>query len=241
MSDPEIPKELVPHVRTAYIPTVEERDGELGATKFGGRPWLAADEEWPLCENCGGRLQLFLQLDLGSIPKPAQEQFGSEGLLQLFYCTNSDPLCEVDCEAYFPYAKSVVARWVPDPSAPSRDDAAGPDEPHAPRLVTGWTPHDDIPNWEEADYALGVELDDETSDQLIESGLPVVGDKLGGWPAWVQGVEYPDCRECGAQMKYVFQIDSNDNVPFMFGDVGAGHLSRCPAHPEVLAFGWACH
>ena len=66
------------------------------------------------------------------------------------------------------------------------------------------------------------------------------GDKLAGWPAWVQGVEYPNCPRCGRRMAHVFQVDSEDHVPFMFGDAGCGHITQCPEHKEVVAFGWAC-
>ena len=65
-------------------------------------------------------------------------------------------------------------------------------------------------------------------------------DKLGGWPHWIQGVEYPDCPQCNTRMQLVFQIDSNDNVPHMFGDVGCGHITQCPTHKDVVTFGWAC-
>lgn len=30
------------------------------------------------------------------------------------------------------------------------------------------------------------------------------------------------------------------DVPFMFGDVGRGHVTQCPDHEDVVAFGWAC-
>jgi hypothetical protein len=65
-------------------------------------------------------------------------------------------------------------------------------------------------------------------------------DKLAGWPCWIQGVEYPNCPRCGRRMIHVFQLDSEDHVPFMFGDVGCGHITQCPDHNEVVAFGWAC-
>jgi hypothetical protein len=42
-------------------------------------------------------------------------------------------------------------------------------------------------------------------------------------------------------MWHVFQIDSEDNLPYMFGDVGCAHITQCPEHKEVVAFGWACH
>ena len=41
-------------------------------------------------------------------------------------------------------------------------------------------------------------------------------------------------------MALVFQVDSEDHVPFMFGDTGCGHVTQCPDHKDVVAFGWAC-
>jgi hypothetical protein len=41
-------------------------------------------------------------------------------------------------------------------------------------------------------------------------------------------------------MQFVFQIASEDNIPYMFGDVGTGHITQCPEHKNQLAFGWAC-
>ncbi|MDJ0556950.1 MAG: hypothetical protein QNJ68_21390 [Microcoleaceae cyanobacterium MO_207.B10] len=41
-------------------------------------------------------------------------------------------------------------------------------------------------------------------------------------------------------MQLVFQVDSNDNLPFMFGDVGCGHITQCKDHKNIVAFAWAC-
>ena len=87
---------------------------------------------------------------------------------------------------------------------------------------------------------MGVELADGEWEALAEGGYPRAGDKLAGWPYWVQDVEYPDCPKCGERMRLVFQIDSGDNLPFDFGDVGCGHVTQCTEHKGVLAFGWAC-
>ncbi len=67
-----------------------------------------------------------------------------------------------------------------------------------------------------------------------------MGDTLLGWPHWIQGVEYPECPKCKARMEHVFQIDSEKNLPLMWGDMGIAHVTRCPTHREVLALGWAC-
>jgi uncharacterized protein YwqG len=68
------------------------------------------------------------------------------------------------------------------------------------------------------------------------------GDKLAGYADWVQGVEYPCCNKdgCGKAMQLVFQIDSDHNVPFTFGDNGCGHVTQCPEHKDVVTFAWAC-
>jgi len=97
---------------------------------------------------------------------------------------------------------------------------------------------DDLPNWEEQKM-YGVELSDSEADEVSET-YPRGGEKLMGWPCWIQGVEYPNCPECGSPMGHVFQIDSEGALPFMFGDVGIGHITLCPKHTSILAFGWAC-
>jgi uncharacterized protein YwqG len=51
-------------------------------------------------------------------------------------------------------------------------------------------------------------------------GVAAAGDKLGGWPNWMQGVDYPQCTKCNKSLVYLFQIDSEDNLPDMFGDSG---------------------
>jgi hypothetical protein len=38
----------------------------------------------------------------------------------------------------------------------------------------------------------------------------------------------------------VLQLESDDHVPFEFGDSGTGHITQCPNHRNLVAFGWAC-
>lgn len=66
----------------------------------------------------------------------------------------------------------------------------------------------------------------------------VINSQVG--PLWVQGIEYPNCPVCNQKMRLVFQLDSEDNLPFMFGDVGCGHITQCKTHKTQVAFGWAC-
>jgi hypothetical protein len=230
----DIPVELRPYVRTAWLPEVADEDGPRTASKLGGTAWIPSGDAWPACPNCGRSLQLLLQLDAEALPEAARAEIGG-GLLQLFYCTSQDPLCEVDCQAFSPFSESVVARRV----APEGEGAdAVPDLPSAfpPRRITGWRAVDDLPTPQDVP---GVDLPDGVWDAVYRHGL-VERDKLSGWPLWVQGPERPRCPQCRSTMRVVFQIVSEDTLPIVFGDMGTGHLSVCLKHPDVLAFGWAC-
>jgi len=234
----EIPPQLAPFKRPAWVPVVEEGDGVITDSKFAGTPWLAASEGWPLCPNCGKPIQLFLQLNLAQLPDAVRGEYG-EGLIQLFYCTNAEQECDVECEAFFPFSRSVVARLVAPEGEPDAAPAPEIEDAFPPRLIVGWRETDDYPNWEES-ASLGVELSESDLEAMQEDGYPRTGDKLAGWPNWIQYIEYPNCPTCGERMRLVFQIDSGDNLPFDFGDMGCSHVTQCATHKDQLAFGWAC-
>jgi uncharacterized protein YwqG len=224
-------------VRRAWRPMVENEDGAASESKFAGTAMLARGEEWPACRSCHQPFELFVQLALAALPAELQGELGS-GFLQLLYCVNEDSQCEADCEAFFPFGKSVLARRLDAAHAvPARSRPASNTFPA--RRIRGWEPVEDLPSREEL-RALGLALDGDEEALLEQLELPRSGDKLWGWPYWVQGIEYPACPQCRAEMRLVFQIDSNDHLPYMFGDVGCGHLTQCATHEDVLAFGWAC-
>ena len=130
------------------------------------------------------------------------------------------------------------------------------------KTIVDWTEFVDYPNpqeheelglqytydWDSHPFQLRVEcpevglvvegLEADGLAEKISSAAP--GDKLAGWPHWIQGAEYPVCPQCSQRMGLVFQLDSNDHLPFMFGDMGTGHITQCPAHKDIVAFGWAC-
>lgn len=233
-----IPSALKNFRRITWKPQIAKGDGTLDDSKFSGTPYLAEHETWPVCQNCGEPMSLFLQLNLNSLPEPLNDEFGS-GLLQLFYCTNDERGCEFECETYSPFSQAKLVRIIePDGTAQS------PEMPEAalkfpPKLIIGWEEHDDYPNWEEG-REQGISLTDDDWERLDQQGFPQAGDKLGGWPYWVQGIEYPDCPICHQRMRFVFQIDSNAHLAFEFGDSGCGHITQCPTHPDQVAFAWAC-
>ena len=239
-----IPAKVLPFKRKTWKPIVEDGDASaVTNSKFSGRACLLPDEDYPRCANCGKTLQLFVQLKLGALPVEEQQEFGKRGLVQMFYCTSEDPICETACEAFFPFAKSTLARLVEigeeDNSSDVKLNSGAAENALPAKTITGWEELDDYPNTEELDE-LHVELSDEEREQLWETDYPRTGDKLAGYPAWVQGIEYPNCPICGKQMKLLFQIDSEDNLAFMFGDAGTAHLTQCREHQDQLAFGWAC-
>lgn len=250
-----------PHKRTGYKPVTEPGVCDAGESRFNGGPaWLAEREGWPACSRCNNPMEIFAQIDLDAVPEDYAGRFGS-GLLQLFYCVESDCAAENSWEHFDETMKLVR---IVDPNA----GGAGTKNPlgsSKPRRVTDWQEVSDWPGYDEAEN-LGVKWDWEgnysgptrlvveaigirsepVSNHAMEEACdydaygPATGDKLGGWPYWVQNVEYPGCPECGAVMQLVLQIDSNDNVDYMFGDVGVGHITQCPKHKHVVAFGWAC-
>lgn len=238
------------HTRRAWKPVCTRAPGG----QFGGAPLLGPGEAWPTCEQCDRPLQFFLQIDVATLPAA----FGARGAgtLQLFCCT-----WDGDCETHLPFSGTHVVRLLTGPAGPARHP--GGLAPFPARTIQRWDEIIDLPHPEEHG-ALGLSYDHDFAawrttvrgDGLVVADIPIdregiapgaaetiadaaPGDKLGGWPRWVQRVEYPTCPTCGQRMELVLQLGSEDNVPYMFGDVGTGHITQCPTHPEVLAFGWA--
>jgi uncharacterized protein YwqG len=261
MTAEEIVEKLEPwvarHRRPAWRPVVEDGDGPPTASKFCGTPWVGPEAPWPDCGHCHKPLQLFLQLDLGGLPDELGQRFGA-GLLQLFYCTREG------CQGYGgwePFADDLSRVRVVRPSGPGLITSVPYQEGHFPaRRVVGWDRFLDLPTPSEHEQ-LGLKYTYDFDAGTLRLECPELafdltgpmkaclaeriadsepGDRLAGWPAWIQNVEYPACPRCGRRMAHLFQLDSEDNVPFMFGDAGRGHVTQCPEHKDVVAFGWAC-
>lgn len=239
------------HARRAWKPVCVERGA--GASRFGGEPALAEGERWPSCDGCRQPMQFFLQLALADLPSAFAAR--GDGLLQLFCCSRDDGRCET----WSPFSGAQLVRLLRGPTRLTSHPAGLTAFP--PRAVERWRELVDYPDPE--DHAalgllyvydfpnervsvscaeLGLSLRDLDIELDVAEAIAVAatGDKLGGWPSWAQGAEHPGCPRCGRRMELVLQVDSEDNLPHMFGDVGRGHITQCPDHPDVLAFGWAC-
>lgn len=224
--------------RKAYLPKVFNNEPTFSdKSKIGGFPYLRNEDDWPQCPNCTKHMQLFLQLNLKDLPEKKDD-----GLIQLFYCTTGEPLCEVDLEAFFPFSKAVNCRKITTEEE-SAQIIPVLDEIFDEKIIVDWTAIDDYPHFEEYEFlGIDVEMDDDIYALMDDRqvGMPVERDKLFGWPYWIQSVEYPFDRKTQSKMELLFQFDSEDNLPHMFGDAGIGHLTQSPDNKEELGFGWAC-
>ena len=251
------------HGRTAWRPRVGE--ATLGTmSQFGGAPRLLEGEAHPSCHECNRPLQLIVQLDLHTLPSEAAELHGS-GLLQLFYCTGgtaTDGFVQCDQDrGWEPFSDRCSLVRIIDPDRTTADPAiAVAEHSDTASTIVDWEPFPDVPHVEDwRSLGLTMRFDRAQNTEAWQwPGDPVptavpegsideaefrqsaTQDKLGGWPSWIQGAEYPHCPRCDGQMHLVMQIDSNDHVPFMWGDFGIGHITQCRDHRDVVAFGWAC-
>ncbi len=251
---PELDINQVLRSASAWLPIVVDGDGDSLASKFGGRPWLAIDEAWPICPHCPQPLQLFLQLNLGNLPETVREEFGS-GLLQVFHCLSENCQSVVDYPGvYYGRVPSLeqssrirLVNPVGSGSTPPLPEISGePYETFPAKTIIDWQMIDDYPDPEE----LG--LSEDEWDEIVERfGLNDLidyedqyptheADKLGGYPRWVQGVEYPGCPVCLARMRLVFQLDSGNNLDYAFGDMGIAYVLQCQTHKDQFAFISSC-
>lgn len=246
-------KELYSHSKPAWFPQVKDETAAEGrASKIAGLPLLLQGESWPHCQHCQSPLKLFLQLDCHQLPAAVDEHWAGLKMLrqreethwiQLFYCTGPQGGWNAKCDNWRPYSDNHLARVL---HAGQALCVAAENQGWPGKSIQAWQAFDDLPAYQDYDKiqmspALFRALDSEETFEALNEPCPAEKDKLGGWPFWVQENEVPACRECGTPMDVIFQLDSEQLLPHMFGDAGIAHLSQCPQHPEVLAFGWACY
>ena len=221
--------------RNAYIPVLSNELSDKESvleSKFGGTPFISRKHKWPKCE-CGTKMTFFLQINSDHLPTKLNfdEVFG-QGLLQFFYCTK--------CDDYQPNTDKHKVRIIQPTELVDKKVKKPISFEHKNtfeyRKIADWKEEPDFPRYDEA----ALELNDAEMQDYENDYSPKSCDKLKGWPAWIQGIEYPCCPICSKQMRYIFQLESERNVDYMFGDSGNGHISQCKDHPEQLTFTWAC-
>ncbi|MEZ6187256.1 MAG: hypothetical protein R3F62_19865 [Planctomycetota bacterium] len=235
-------------LRPSYVPRVAAPTGDAGCSKVGGLALLAPGEAWPTCPNCAAPLPLALQLARETCPEPVQARFPAGARhLQLFYCSSSD--CGAD-DAWEPFGTNRVLRFLSE-SLPASEVPECP-EPPEPADLVGWD--EQITTLHSEDVR---DLSDELQiarEQLLLTrarGLrgrrgslrqPQPRDPAAGLaPPGPVGAEWPSCPQCEARMELQAQVGADDGpLRMLFAADGTGHVTQCPTHLDVLAFGWAC-
>jgi hypothetical protein len=210
--------------RAAWTPVVAKGSGPVTGSKFGGTPYLAEQGSWPRCGECGSWLQLALQLNPADVPTEVRDRF--VGILQVFFCTAEA------CVPTEPFSRATLVRLVAIGGRAAYDAPPFADA-FLGSQITGWQKHRDLPADNELELR-GAKLTD--PDPIGWYPFPLDADKLMGWPCWHQNVDYVKCPTCGGAMHPIVQIDSERNLPYMFGDGGVAWVSQCPTHRNVLSF-----
>lgn len=250
---------LAHNARTAWRPVVGPYDPDSDKSSFSGVPYLG-DDEWPICSNCGKQMQLFVQIDLSTLPQEVGKRYGN-GLIQLFFCTNDKDECFI-ADLADPSSTCHVVRLVDPEGRPCKRVRKAPKKQFPARCILSWKKFCDYPCTREfpnlglfeiwrgsqlspklyfRSFDEEIVLPDHEAYFDFMNGKCSKGDKLAGWACWEQNVSYRPCPICNGVMDVVvFQMDSGDNLPYVFGDGGRGHIVQCPDHKDQLAFVWDC-
>lgn len=224
--------------RPCWYPITIRRHMEPQDSKFSGSPLLYSDKSWPVCPGCQRPMHFFLQINAAQLPDEVGDLFGMSHL-QIFFCIGEDHDCEVSMSTYEPFSKGVRVRVVtPELGTLGTASRVPVQKPFPELAIVGWKLQADYPSFVDAQHQ-GLDQSDEEAEFVQTAGFPKTGDKLLGWASWQQGADYPLCPECGDTMRYILQLDSNDNLPFMFGDVGTAHVTQCAKHKDIVTVSWA--
>lgn len=221
---------LEAYTKSAYLPVTEVGESGLTASKLAGTPWMPKNKPWPQCKGCKRPMLHVVQLNLSTVPNAATAE---PELVQLFHC--GDPYdCNPGSHIHSPGGRNAVIRHVL-----AKGDGAHPDAErelhHTPaRTIVGWEETLEHPSGQDvADLTLN------SKEQRLLSSLGPSGDtKLGGWPDWVQGADWPACPTCGSKMRLLLQLRSEHHIPVSFGD-GLAYVMQCTQHPKKLAVSWS--
>lgn len=234
------------------------------ASQYFGSPWMPHDAEWPECE--GKPMQFVMQLDLSKLPQHDDERaklpLPKSGYLTLFL--DGTVYDEDGADSHVVIYPANVRGW--HRRRPHTEPAI------APRYIRNWRPMVDHTHHEDIDETIpftdllevtsstteGMVLTahghKETEKEVITMGLYYEHhnfgcDKLGGWPTWEQGPEWPEDSN-GDRMVCIYQLAADrgmllggaclDDISYIETPVtGRGQIFYSP-NTEELRYVWAC-
>ena len=189
---------LKKHKRQAVTPVVEPGDGEPTDSKYGGEPLLTPDHGRPTGRD-DEPLPLLVQVDLRTHP---DKTCRCDALLQVFH-----------------HPEASVVRRIPLDPCPTHVPDGGPQLPA--QRITGWSrTQTDLPALAQ-DCPSIPELDE--VEEAMMRQLCLAGDKLGGWPYWLQDIEIP-IVDGDPLDTLLLQITGGLHTPVTFGDGGIGYV-----------------
>ena len=210
-------------IEPIYLVEPAEPVPDASANTIGGRPILAAGQDWPEC-HCGLRMIFFFQL---AVPDDVPA-FGGDHLL-VFQCPKDNDAC------FPPATPQLPDRYWDEPPPPN-------DRPFWRILIhRGGDPHPDAdPYLQPRSLVLR-----RTTEAVNEYGNGTRAFKVGGTPSWAQDPERYRCA-CGADLTFLCQVPedhefdtlpgqeeqpgwyrSNNYALFLGNEV---YILACPAH-----------
>ncbi len=250
----ELPPELEPY-RTGIEATIkpciqlEKMMGEpsLRDSKIGGIPYWPKGMEYPL-DSRGKPLYLLAQLNFEQLPK--LEGFPQTGLLQFFIAENDVHGMDFDDgesgtghrviyhEKILKYNENLETHKA------SEKRAMLPLYSGSPIGLNGTHQYQAISicDFGFANIFQSKTVEDRTIIDAYGDLHSSHGDRIGGYPDFRQN----DPRKMGDERVLLLQLDTDDDLGFMWGDVGVGSFFILPEALECLDFSkvfyyWDCY
>lgn len=207
-------KKLKPHARLTHKIRVKGGAGSPLDSRFGGMPYLAPGESWPLTSD--GKPMLFLfQVDLGKLPVEA-----GTGLARVF----------IDERNGFRDEDNVVMH------THTTEGGAWQAAPTGGRILMPtqmsgfYKGKPDLPGADVPCGTVPVTLDPNEAELLQKVCL--TGDKVGGWPHWIQDADWRGYD------RLLLQTDTGGSLPFSYADSGIGFLLQRSDDPTDMKMVW---
>ncbi|APR78489.1 Hypothetical protein A7982_03836 [Minicystis rosea] len=184
--------------------------GKKGEDTFGGIPAGVTKKTWPVCADCKHPMAHVFLLHAHAERLPLEKHAG----IALFACNGA--FSGGSCMSFEPDGGCNAALLLTADDLekkPLRAAPTGPGGEEAPAIMSA----------QKIAYTAQFEPDpsaDENAEDLEATS------KVAGYPVWIQGVQTPLCAECHEPMRFVAQIQEDDEA-LNFGG-GDGYLFCCP-------------